>query len=208
MQALFSNGRWTYAIALAATVVGLLNTSKVVHAADSSMCIFVKKVLATQEAEFSPLKGKEDIGLGRDKTRFHGTLAPEQGVTCQLYVRRQVGKRILSPEYVCTLIDNITYDQAEARYVAVTSDIKGCLLNWKYTEEKKGDRAQQTELWRLRGTGPSANIKLEVFDWSAAADRFNGTKSATPGASLTLSLGDTAPGPENAKLPVFGKPAQ
>jgi hypothetical protein len=110
MQALFSNGRWTYAIALAATVVGLLNTSKVVHAADSSMCIFVKKVLATREAEFSPLKGKEDTGLGRDKTRFHGTLAPEQGVTCKLYVRRQVGKRILSPEYVCTLIDNITYD--------------------------------------------------------------------------------------------------
>ena len=208
MQMLFSNGRWTYAIAIVATVAGVLNASNVAHAADSGMCIFMKKVLATQEAEFSPLKGVEETSLTKDKTSFHGTLSPERGKTCKLYVRRHVGKSVAPPEYICTLADKITYDKAEARYVAVSSEIKGCLTDWKYSEVKKGDRTKRTELWRLSGTKPGAGIKLEIFDWDAIADRFNGTNSTTPGVSLMLAITDTAPGPQNAQLPVVGKPAQ
>ena len=208
MQVLFSNGRWTYAIAIAATVFGLLNTSRIVHAADSSLCIFLKKVLATQEAEFLPLKGHEDTNLGKNQTLFFGTLSPEQGRTCKLYVRRHVGSKIVPPLYSCTLADKITYDQAEARYAAIASDIKSCLIDWKYLEEKKGNRAQRSEMWRLSGTGPGTLIKLEIFDYSARTDRLNGTTTTTPAVSLSLSFEDTAPGLQNAPLPVFGKPAQ
>jgi hypothetical protein len=84
MQMLFGNGRWTYTIAIAATVAGVLNASNVAHAADSGICIFMKKVLATQEVEFSPLKGNENPTPYKDKTTFHGTLSPERGRTCLL----------------------------------------------------------------------------------------------------------------------------
>lgn len=207
MQIFLGRGPWAYVIAIAAAVVALPSASTVAHAADSSMCIFLKKVLATQAAEFSSLKGNEKPTPYKDKTTYNGKLSPERGRTCLLYVRRQVSKRVAPPEYMCTLVDKATYDQAEARYVAVSSEIKSCLTGWKYSEEKKGNRAQQSELWRLRGTGSGANIKLEVFDWSALSDRFNGTKSTKPEVSLTLYFEDTAPGPQNAQLPIVGKSA-
>ncbi|MDE1987657.1 MAG: hypothetical protein KGJ28_14055 [Alphaproteobacteria bacterium] len=205
MKTRFRRDRWLYAATVATTAILMFDAA---NAADSDLCVFIKKVVATQKAEFSTFKGDEDTSLGGDHTMYNGALTPAPNTECKLYVRRKVDandKHPAPPLYSCTLAHEITYDDAESRYADVSTEIKTCLPDWKYSESKNGGREKHDEAWEFVATKPGIVVKTSFFDYGAIAAAFNGTTSSTPGVSLSLEFEDTAPGPKNAHLPVVGK---
>ncbi len=207
MKIRFRRARWVCAATIATTAILMFDAA---NAADSDLCVFIKKVVATRKTEFSKLKGDEDTSLGGDHTMYNGTLTSTPDTECKLYVRRKVGaddKHPAPPLYSCTLAHDITYDDAETRYAGVSAEIKTCLPTWKFSETKDGGREKHDEAWEFTATKPGIIVKTSFFDYGAIAAAFSGTASTTPGVSLSLEFEDTAPGPKNAHLPVVGKGA-
>ena len=186
-------------------------TGNVASAADSELCVFIKKVLATTKDEFAPLKGAEHVLTVADGTLFQGTLTPTPDADCSLVVRRKLrpsSKDILPPAYKCTLAQQITFDQAEARYAGLAKDIKTCLAGFKSSEEKSGGHPDRDEIWELTAIGPDMKVTMGFSDIGALADLLSHTTSTTPGVAIILGFEDTAPGAANAQLPVVGKKAK
>lgn len=210
MRKCLVRAQWVAIVMLVGSLT-LSLTGNVASAADSELCVFVKKVLAASKDEFAPLKGAEHVLTVADGTMFNGTLMPAPDADCTLVVRRKLrptSKDILPPAYDCWLAHQITFDQAEARYAALAKDLKACLAGFKSSEEKSGGHPDRDEIWELTAIGPDTKVTMGFSDIGALADLINRTTSTAPGVAISLGFEDTAPGPANAQLPVLGQKAK
>jgi hypothetical protein len=162
------------------------------------LCPHITEVLNAADEDFMQYKGAAtETGKG---TQFEGSLSVHSpmkvdGSRCILTVRRYYydGKE-LPPSYSCGLADSLTFEQAVAVYEQIAAELKACLPDVAFSDERTGDASKRMETWIVKGAKQDVSVKMELYDAKAIIALLTGTPlNNDPGVVVELAVINNAP---------------
>ena len=202
---MFTNVSGVRAISACVAMAAIL-APQIASASDANLCGFLRKVEIARKHEFEALKGDllSNLGNEHNNVDFHGTLAPPNGGSCDVIIRRYLDKskdEELPPSYDCTLSGGTGFSEAEQLYTTTAAAIKSCLPKWEYKEEKSGSQQARDEAWELTADGPGTELTLGFVDWGQLTQLTGGSSKIS--VAVQLNIDDKVPAPKGAPIPIM-----
>jgi hypothetical protein len=164
--------------------------------ANRPLCDFVQQVLAAKVTEFNTLKGEARNPRVFQNQVFDGTLLPEPGAECTLFIRTKVGRAELDPKYSCTIGKAPNFATANRIFQRASADLRACFSQARFMDSFDGDGRDPTEPvdWTITAEGPDFRLELQMTNQVALIAQVFGQGSADmPEVRITLDVTDTSP---------------
>ena len=151
---------------------------------DSTLCLYLEKVLAEAPNDFEGFKGTASDSKGP----FVGTFKLTARSDCKLYPRHEAEGAMVPPEYSCTIGEPVHFfDEARNIYDLSKEGLRACLLGWVYEEGRRGGEMTGYASWYFRGYMPGvsgARVTLRLNDLA-------GRRAAAAGKTVQEISGPT-----------------